>query len=232
MAERLDIVHDRGTHVETEHRREIGRLYPWITALAFERFNQAGFFSANVSARAAMNINLRVKPCAEDILSQKVVFSRFFNGTFEDLRTFGKFASDIDVGRASVERETRDQNPFEQLVWIFVDNVAVLERARLRFIRVADQIDRPFLVRLDETPLHAAWKTGAPTSAEAGGFDFIDNLGTRHCDRLAQLFVTAVAQVGIDVDLPIVASDVFEDQPVLERVGRSQSRIADCGLRI
>src|SRR4029077_15551253 len=142
MAKRLDIVHDRWAHVETEHRREIRRLVPRINALAFERFNQAGFFSANVSARAPLDTKLHIKPCAEDILSQKVVFPRLFDGTFEDLRSFREFASVIDVGGARVEGETRDQNPFKQLVWIFVDYVAVLERARLRFIRVADQIDR------------------------------------------------------------------------------------------
>src|SRR6266404_6941425 len=182
MAKRLDIVHDRWAHIETEHRREIRRLNPRITALAFERFNQAGFFSANVSAPAAMNINLHIKPCAEDILSQKLVFSRFFNGTFEDLRAFGEFASDIDVGRASVERETRDQNPFEQLVWIFVNNVAVLERARLRLIRITDQIDRLFLIGLDKAPLHTARKSGPATTAKTGRLDLIDDFGARHRD--------------------------------------------------
>src|SRR5438067_13461699 len=115
-----------------------------------------------------MNINLNIKPCTEDILSQKVVFPRFFNGTFHDLCAFREFASDIDVGRASVEGETRDQNSFEKLVWIFVDNIAVLERARLRFIRITDQIDRLFLIRLDKAPLHTARKSVTATTATTG----------------------------------------------------------------
>ena len=114
-------------------------------------------------------------------------------------------------------------------MWIFVNNVAVLECARLGFIRITDQIDRLFLIGLDETPLHTTRKSSAATTAEAGCFDFVDDLFTRHRDRLPQLLVTAVAQVGVDIDLPIVASDIFENQPMLERM--SGFRITDCGLR-
>src|SRR6266581_160688 len=105
-------------------------------------------------------------------------------------------------------------------MWIFVDNVAVLERARLRFIRITNQIDRLFLIRLDETPLYTARKAGAATTAETGCFDFIDDFGTRHRHCLPQLLVTAVAQVGVDVDLPLFTSNVFENQAMLERVRR------------
>src|SRR5437899_10473014 len=100
-------------------------------------------------------------------------------------------------------------------MWIFVDNVAVFERARLGFIRVTDQIDRLFLIGLDEAPFHTAWKSSAATTAEAGRFDLVNDLFARHRDGLPQLLVTAVAQVGVDVDFPIVASDVFEDQSML-----------------
>src|SRR6266568_6035235 len=112
-------------------------------------------------------------------------------------------------------------------MWIFVDNVAVFERARLGFIRVTDQIDRLFLIGFDETPFHATRKSSAATATETGCFDFVDDLFARHRNGLPQLLVTAVAQVSVDVDLPIAASDVFENQPMLERV--RGSRIADCG---
>ena len=87
---------------------------------------------------------------------------------FEDLRALGKFAADVDVGGVHVEREAADQHPLDQLMWILVNDVAILERARLGFVRVANQVDRFFLVGLDEAPLHAAGKTGAAASAQAG----------------------------------------------------------------
>src|SRR6266516_2404902 len=99
---------------------------------------------------------------------------------------------------------------------VFMNDVAVLERARLRFVRVTDQIDRLLFIRLDETPLHTAWKSGAATTAEPGRFDLVDDLFTRHRDGLPQLLVTAIAQVSVDIDLPIIAADVFENQPALE----------------
>ena len=58
VAERLDVVHDGRAHVEAEHRREIRRLDARIGALAFERFDQAGLLAADVSARAAMDVDL------------------------------------------------------------------------------------------------------------------------------------------------------------------------------
>ena len=113
---------------------------------------------------------------------------------------------------------------------VFMNYVAVFERAWLRFIRVADQIDRLLFIGFDKTPLHSARKSGAATTAETGCFDFVDDLFPRHRNGLSQLFVTAVAQVSVDVDLPIVASDVLENQSMLKRMRRF--RISDFGFRI
>ena len=77
-----------------------------------------------------------------------------------------EFAADVDVGRVRIKRITRDQHSFEQLMWIVVNDVAILECARLGFIGVADQIHRPFFVRFDETPFQAAGKSGASASAQ------------------------------------------------------------------
>ena len=60
-----------------------------------------------------MDVNLGIEPGAENIFSKKVVFPRFFDGTFKDFRAFREFTSDLDVGRARIQRETGDQNSFE-----------------------------------------------------------------------------------------------------------------------
>ena len=82
---------------------------------------------------------------------------------------------------------------------VLVNDVAILERARLGFVGVADQIDRLLLVRLDEAPLHTARKSGATASAQPGVLHLIDDLGARHRERFFQLLVAAVPQVTIDV---------------------------------
>ena len=108
-----------GRHVEAEHRREIRRLDPRIGALAFERFDQAGFFAADVGAGAAMNVNLDIESGAENIFAEEIFGARFFDCALEDFRAFREFASYIDVGGVRVERETGDEHALEQLMRIF-----------------------------------------------------------------------------------------------------------------
>ena len=90
-----------------------------------------------------------------------------------------------------------------------MDDVAILERAGLGFVRVADQIDRFFFVRLDEAPFHAAGKTGAAASAQPGGLDFVHDVGARHGDRFLQLLVAAVVQVAVDVGASNLSRPIF-----------------------
>ena len=218
VAEGLDVVHDCRAHVEAEHRREIRRLDSWISALAFERFDQPGFFAADVSAGAAMNVNLDVEPGAEHVAPHEIFLARFLDRALEDLRAFRKLAADVDVGRLRAERETGDQDSLDQLVGILVNNVAVLECPRLRFIGVADQVDRLFFVGLDKAPFHAAGKPGAAAAPQARSLHFVHDFRARHLDRLLQRLVAAVAQVAIDVGGVIRAADVFENEAVLEGV--------------
>ena len=99
-------------------------------------------------------------------LPRKLCCARFLDRAFEDLRAFRKFAADVDVGGVRVERETGDHHALDQLVRILVNDVAVLERAGLGFVGVADQIDRPLFVRLDEAPFHAAGESRAAAAAQ------------------------------------------------------------------
>ena len=173
-----------------------------------------------------MNVNIDIEPAAEDILAEKLVLARFVDRPFEDFRAFGKFASYIYVRCPRVQGETRDRDPLQELMRIVVDDVAVLERARLRFVRVANQIDRFFFVGLDETPFHAAGKSGATAAAQTGGLHFVHDLGARHLHGFLQIFVAAGFEISVDVDLPIFAANIFENETMLERVRRLL--IADC----
>ena len=103
---------------------------------------------------------------------------------------------------------------------ILVNDVAILECARLGFVGVADEVDRLLFVGLDEAPFHAAGETGAAASAQAGGFDFVHDLSARHFHRGFELLVAAVLQIAIDVGRVAFAPDVFENKTVLEWMGR------------
>src|ERR1700720_3270392 len=113
-----------------------------------------------------MNEDFDVKLGTEDILTQKRVLPRLLDCVLEDFRAFGKFTTYIYVSGVDIEGVTRDQDTFEQLVRVLVNNVAVLERAGLRFIRVANQIHRLLFVRLDKAPLHPGREPSATASAQ------------------------------------------------------------------
>ena len=143
VAERLDVVDDRRALIKAEHGREIRRLDPRISALAFERFDQPGLLAADVSARAAMHVDLAVETRAENVLAEETAFARASASAFSRIcAPSGKLAADVDIGELRADREARDDHPFEQLMRILMNDVAILERARLRLVRVANQIDR------------------------------------------------------------------------------------------
>src|ERR1700759_2935762 len=142
MTERLDVIHDRGRHVEAKHSRKVGRFDARICALALERFDQAGFFATDVGAGAAMNVDFNIETRAQHILPEEVVRACFLDRLLKNAGPLGKLASYIYVGGVDVESETGDEDAFNQLMRIFMNDIAILESARLRFVRVADQVNR------------------------------------------------------------------------------------------
>jgi len=101
---------------------------------------------------------------------------------------------------------------------ILVNDVAILERARLRFICVADEVDRLGTAWLDEAPFGAARKAGAATSPQTRGFNLVNDLLGRHSECGAQIFVATILFVAIDVGSPTFPIDVFEDDPLFARM--------------
>ena len=52
-----------------------------------------------------------------------------------------------------VVREAGDDHALEQLVRVFVDDLPVLERARLGFVRIANQVNRLAALAVDEATI-------------------------------------------------------------------------------
>jgi len=215
VAEGLDVVDDGGAHVEPEHGGEIGGLDARVGALAFERFDQPGFLAADVGARAAVNVDFEIVAGAANALAEKVFRLGLGNRLLEDFRAKHEFAPDIDIGEMDVVGIARDDHPFEHLVRVLVDDLAVLEGAGLRFVGVADEIDRlGVFLGIDEAPFHAAGKSGAAAPAQLGGLDLGDDVGPLHGEGFFQVLVAVLAQIAIDVDGISRLVDILEDQSV------------------
>ena len=60
-----------------------------------------------------MNVHLGVKSGPKNVFPKKIAFTRLFYGALEDFRPFREFTSNIDVGRARIQRETGDQNSLQ-----------------------------------------------------------------------------------------------------------------------
>ena len=85
-----------------------------------------------------MDKDFDIKLGPENILTQKPLFLRCFDCALEDFRAFGKFASYIYVCGVDIKGVTGNQDTLQQLMRILVNDVAVLERAGLGFVRVAN----------------------------------------------------------------------------------------------
>src|ERR1700730_1870728 len=101
---------------------------------------------------------------------------------------------------------------------IMVNEASVLERARLRFICVTDEVNRLGPTWLDESPFGAARKAGAAPSPQTRGFNLVNDLLGLHSECGAQIFVAAILFVAIDVRSPACPVDVFEDDPLFARM--------------
>jgi hypothetical protein len=165
-----------------------------------------------------VDVDFQVEAGAEDILAQETRGARFRQSLLQDQRPLRELAADVNVSQVRVDRETGDNHPLDQLVRILVDDVAVLERPRLRFVGVADQVNRLWAVLFDEAPLDAAGEAGAAASAQTAGFHLIDDVRLGHGQRLFQLGVAAFVQVAIDVRRPALAVDIREHHATLAQV--------------
>ena len=204
-----------GAKVEAHRGGEIGGLDARVGAFAFERFDETGFFAADVGACAAMKVDFEIETAAEDILAKEAFFFCLAESFFDDLSGFGEFFAKVNVSYVSSHREAGDDHAFDKLVRILMDDVTVLEGAGLGFVAVADEVDRFGVVRWNEAPLDSGGETGTTASAQTRSLDLIDDILGIHLKSLARLFVIAFFESALHGRGPVFAIDVAEDEAML-----------------
>src|ERR1035441_2638627 len=176
VAQRLDVVDDGRAHPQSQHGWKIRRLDARIGPLAFKRFDEAGFFAANVSTRAAMNVHLQIVAGAENIFTEEIFLAGFLECAVQNLRAFGHLAANVNVGELHVICEARDDHALDELMRILVNDLAVLDRARLGFVGVANEINRLAALAINKAPLESAGKPSAAAAAQTGNFHVLTDL--------------------------------------------------------
>src|SRR6185312_8684060 len=108
----LDIVHGRRAAPHAGVRRE-RRLQARLTFLAFEAFEQRGFFAADISARTVMHID--VKGIAVDVvLAHKLGGIGFIDRALQRLALADEFTAHIYVTNVRAHREAGDQAALDE----------------------------------------------------------------------------------------------------------------------
>src|SRR5437016_2531899 len=92
---------------------------------------------------------------AEDLLPEKSTCPHFFESLIKNAIAIRKFAADVDEREMTIDRERGDDDAFDELMRIALDNNAIFARTGLAFIGVAAQINRFAGIPRNETPLHS-----------------------------------------------------------------------------
>ena len=190
----LNIIH-RGRAAIKPNRRREWRLQPRHALLAFQAFNQRGFFAANVSPCPAMHVKIEIPASARGIPPQQTSIIGFLDRGFENNALIIIFAADIDVAGMRPHRETRDQATFDQRMRIMANDIAILAGAGFRFIGIHHQIRRPAIGLLrHEGPFHAGRETRAASATQARILDAINHrIATARNDRRRTIPIPAHA---------------------------------------
>ena len=226
VAEGLDVVDDRRALVEAEDRGEIRGLDAGIGALALERLDEAGLLAAYVGAGAAVDEDVAAVAGAQDVRADKIGGTGLGDRALEDAGALGELAADVDVGLLHVVGEAADHDPLDHLVGILVDDVAVLEGARLRLVRVDDQVDGLAALPVHERPLDAAGEPSAAAAAKARLLDLVDQFLGLATHGLAQHLVPPVPHVAREVVGVAGLVNVLENQAML--LGRGHGSRETC----
>ena len=89
-------------------------------------------------------------------------------------------------------------NSFDQQVWILLEDLPVLEGARLGFVAVHAKILRLRGLFGHERPFESGRKASSSTSTQIRLLHLIGDLFRLHCKRLLQRFVATVREINVD----------------------------------
>ena len=129
------------------------RLDPRPGPFAFQAFDQARFFAADVCRRAAMQENIERKVAAENVLAEIACRVALVDRRLQPIPAQRVFEAQIKVGRRRPGREAAEDDPFDHLMRIVFHQDAVIERARLALVGVDAHVDRAGMVLGQEGPL-------------------------------------------------------------------------------
>ena len=112
-----------------------------------------------------MNDNVAGVIRTKNIITNKFFRTSLFNRTFQNFIAFEKLPPDIDKCQLCLNRIGGTHHALNELMRILMNDLAILEGSRLRFITITNEIDWFARLAIQKLPLHSGWKSGAATTA-------------------------------------------------------------------
>ena len=176
-----------------------------------------------------MQPEVEVELTAENPIAQVLPSGSLGNRAFQCPEGLEILPAQEYVRAFRADRIRRDDDSLDQEMGIEGHQVAVLERPRFHFIRIADQVLRTRAGGVSlrhETPLDPGREAGTAPAAQVRILDQFDDLFRRHrCQRLARAGIAAAGLVSVDVDdLAAVLPDAFGERLVHQIAGTYSNR--------
>mmetsp|Transcript_35252 Transcript_35252/g.64064 ORF Transcript_35252/g.64064 Transcript_35252/m.64064 type:complete len:454 (-) Transcript_35252:330-1691(-) len=162
----LHVGHGGGAAKDTHVGRE-GRLQAGFPSLALQGLDERGLLAADVGARAAVQVHVKVVAGATGVLAQEALGVSLVDGLIQHNSLVEVLAANIDVGRPGPHSEPGDETALHQLVGVLAHDLAVLASARLGLIGVYHQEAGATIVVLGhKRPLQAGRETSTSAATE------------------------------------------------------------------
>ena len=120
------------------------RLQPRLALLSFYTLNEGRFLPANVRARPAVDVHVKVVPGPARVLANQTGPVRLVDGLLEVRRLLVEFTANVDVCRVGVHGAPRDEAAFDKLVRVAAEDFAVFAGSGFTFVGVDDEVSRSF----------------------------------------------------------------------------------------
>src|SRR5690606_22454417 len=160
VRERLDVVDDGGLTEEARLDRE-RRLVARLAAVPLDRVDESGLLAADVRAGALAELDVEAEAATGNVVAEPSVFPGALDRVGDALGRERVLAADVDVAAFGADSEARDRQRLDDRERIALEQDAVLERAGLGLVCVADDVTRFRRLPCDGFPFPAGGERGA-----------------------------------------------------------------------
>ena len=199
----------------------IENLLPRMSSLPLQRFEETGFFSADIRAGAGVQDDFEVEIGSKNPLSQNSPGSGLLKCGFHNPISERELTANIDKRKMAIHCVGREDHSLNQLMGITFQDHAVFACAGFTLVGVAAKISRLSGILRNETPLQACRKPSATAATQPGSFGCFDNIGrSRLLQDLPRGLIASEFDVVIDFPSAQIVDVLQQDEFV---VGHQQN---------